>query len=277
MIDKTADLFLHLSKVMKSGQILVLVLLVVVVALAVGLSVASRNLTNLRTSTQSEQSQRAFSAAEGGIEDILSKITSPAIADDPNLATTGHTEQVTVGALTANITVKSPSNEYSDSVVLGNVAQVDVSPGAASSAINVEWAKKGGSEEANPASIEITVVNSSFIQRRTFWTGGATGESYTDGISHNPSGCSSLDYAKCVQIGIQAGDQLVRIKPFWYDTSVRVKGVGAYSIPQQTYTIESVAKTDTGVTRRVQVNRTKKPQVPAAFDYVLYSENSITK
>ena len=55
----------------KKGQVLVLVLLVVVVALAVGLSVASRNLTNLRITTQSEQSQRAFNAAEGGNEHAL--------------------------------------------------------------------------------------------------------------------------------------------------------------------------------------------------------------
>ena len=51
---------------MKQGQILILVLLVVVVILAIGLSVASRNITNLRTSTQTENSQKAFSAAEGG-------------------------------------------------------------------------------------------------------------------------------------------------------------------------------------------------------------------
>jgi len=59
---------------MKQGQILILVLLVVVVILAVGLSVASRNITNLRTSTQTEQSQRAFTAAEGGVEDVLSNL-----------------------------------------------------------------------------------------------------------------------------------------------------------------------------------------------------------
>ncbi len=59
----------------KSGQILILVLLIVVVALAVGLSVASRNITNLRSSTQTEQSQRAFTAAEGGVEDVLSRLS----------------------------------------------------------------------------------------------------------------------------------------------------------------------------------------------------------
>ena len=71
---------------MKSGQILILVLLVVVVVLAIGLSVASRNITNLRTATQSEQSQRAFGAAEGGVEKVLSdfgyKISVVAVTKD---------------------------------------------------------------------------------------------------------------------------------------------------------------------------------------------------
>jgi len=42
-----------------------------VVVLTVGLAVASRSITSLRTSTEEENSQRAFSAAEAGIEKII--------------------------------------------------------------------------------------------------------------------------------------------------------------------------------------------------------------
>src|SRR3989338_3404772 len=96
----------------RRGQILILVLLIVVVALAVGLSVASRNITNLRTSTQTEQSQRAFSAAEGGVEDVLSKLST--IANDINVgssnsgcAVAGNQAicSVPVGEITANVNV----------------------------------------------------------------------------------------------------------------------------------------------------------------------------
>lgn len=55
----------------ESGQMLLVVVLTMIVALTVGLSVVSRTITNLRISKQSEESQRAFQAAEAGIEKTL--------------------------------------------------------------------------------------------------------------------------------------------------------------------------------------------------------------
>ncbi len=53
---------------LQKGQVILVVVLVMVVALTVGLSVASRSITNLRTTVDDENSQRAFSAAEAGVE-----------------------------------------------------------------------------------------------------------------------------------------------------------------------------------------------------------------
>ena len=50
---------------------LLVVVLTMIVALTVGLSLVSRTITNLRISKQSEESQRAFQAAEAGIEKTL--------------------------------------------------------------------------------------------------------------------------------------------------------------------------------------------------------------
>jgi type II secretory pathway pseudopilin PulG len=52
----------------ESGQMLLIVVLVMVVALTVGLSVATRSITNVKISKQNEESQRAFQAAEAGLE-----------------------------------------------------------------------------------------------------------------------------------------------------------------------------------------------------------------
>lgn len=52
----------------QEGQMLLIVVLVMVVVLTVGLSVATRSITNLRSTTEEENSQRAFSAAEAGVE-----------------------------------------------------------------------------------------------------------------------------------------------------------------------------------------------------------------
>lgn len=61
----------------QSGQILIIMLLVIVVVLAIGLSVVGRSNTEVSTATQIENSARAFSAAEGGIEHILALSPTP--------------------------------------------------------------------------------------------------------------------------------------------------------------------------------------------------------
>ena len=56
---------------LERGQALLIVVLVMVVVLTIGLSVATRNILNLRTATEEENTKRAFSAAEAGIEQAL--------------------------------------------------------------------------------------------------------------------------------------------------------------------------------------------------------------
>lgn len=56
---------------LNQGQILLVVVLTMIVALTVGLSLVSRTITNLKISKQNEESQRAFQAAEAGIERAL--------------------------------------------------------------------------------------------------------------------------------------------------------------------------------------------------------------
>lgn len=61
----------------QSGQIIVILLLIMLVALSIGLAFTQKSVTDVTTSTQSEQSSRAFSAAEAGIEKALTG-TAPA-------------------------------------------------------------------------------------------------------------------------------------------------------------------------------------------------------
>jgi hypothetical protein len=60
----------------QSGQILLIVVLSMVVALSVSLSIASRTISNLRISKQNEESQRAFQAAEAGLERAVRQVYS---------------------------------------------------------------------------------------------------------------------------------------------------------------------------------------------------------
>src|SRR5947199_3062644 len=55
------------------GQMLLIVVLLMVVVLTVGLSAATRTITNIRVSNEEEDSERAFSAAEAGLEQALGR------------------------------------------------------------------------------------------------------------------------------------------------------------------------------------------------------------
>lgn len=59
----------------ENGQILLVVVLAAVITLTVGLSVATRTITNTRISTDESDSQKAFSAAEAGLEQLAKDST----------------------------------------------------------------------------------------------------------------------------------------------------------------------------------------------------------
>lgn len=268
---------------MKSGQVLILVLLTVIVVLTIGLSVASRNITNLRTTTQTEQSQRAFTAAEGGVEDVLS------IIDDPvefqrtyryAQSSTGDTQSVAVGDLNATVNVRA-SATFDGSVSVGDVLQIDLEGVRNNQTINIEWARKNTVEVDPPhgvASIEVTQIYSISGQDREYFQGEPrAGESGNVVVASDCSGGSA--FKKCMSITTPpapAVPKLLRIKPFWANTTVRVYGNG-FDLPVQIYDITSTAQSEIGVARSVQVTRSSKPKLPAVFDYVLFSEQDIVK
>ena len=55
----------------ENGQLIVIIVLIITVILAVGLSVIQKSLGDISTATKVEQSHRAFSAAEAGVEKTL--------------------------------------------------------------------------------------------------------------------------------------------------------------------------------------------------------------
>lgn len=280
----------------RGGQILVLVLLVVVVVLAVGLSVASRNLTNLRTSTQAEQSQRAFTAAEGGVEDVLSRLNSVANVIQTNTDAGGCTRDLTDTdtanctlpntdtAIGGTVTVKA-SKGYERTVEPGDVAQLNLVKSDGTGYVGdiiVEWAK--GSENAitleyilvcqGGANCKGEPLVNGFGQYRQVSTksppAGQTGTFPACGAGGSGFTCRDV-------LNIPASNvKILRIKPFWNGTTVKVSASGV-DLPVQTYEITSTATTDTGVSRKVEVKRDALPQLPGIFDYVLYSGGDIVK
>ena len=278
---------------MKQGQILILVLLAVVVVLAIGLSVASRNITNLRTSTQTEQSQRAFTAAEGGVEDVLSDLPAYARADSGlgcSLAGDISSCDVYVGGLEAKVQVKS-SPVYEEQTRLGFVAQIDLD-GFNGDRIKVEWAKGNdefSADDVGSAAVEISLVYglSPYQIERWYFPGTITGAARGESLGLNPPGasstsCTPVGFQHCVVVNFSSipsfisPPQILRIRPFFTGTTVKVAGDDE-PLELQKYDVSSTATTEIGVTRKVQVSRSALPQVPAVFDYAIYSESDIIK
>lgn len=79
----------------QNGQALLVIVLVMVVILTVGLSVAARTIINLRSSTEEESSERAFSAAEAGIERALISTSTNPISDNSFGNNSGYTANIT--------------------------------------------------------------------------------------------------------------------------------------------------------------------------------------
>lgn len=294
---------------MKSGQILIIVLLIVVVTLAVGLSVASRNITNLRTSTQTEQSQRAFSAAEGGVEDVLNQLSTLKL--DTATVNTAAGRDIPVTGLSGDITTivnlkGVPSFEASvgtGEIIQTGLVQADVT--GYNGTFDIEWSKRNTEEDTPAASIEVTLVcadttgicndtrtwQSNYGQKRYYFRVGTRTEeaSFPPGVTSpaNPTGtvCMSGGAYACKATIPPSGTLgtnvlFARIRPLWKDATIKVTGSGAQALnfPIQTYEISSRATmTSSGISRRVQVKRTALPTLPAAFDFAVYSEQSITK
>lgn len=298
----------------KGGQILVVVLLVVVVILAIGLSVASRNLTNLKGSTQAEQSQRAFTAAEGGVESTLSKLndvaqfinqtstntgsgtvsgcTKPLGAGDKTQANCGlgNTPVGVDSSLSNSNVVVKASSAYERVIQPGDIAQVNLKNMALNSVFEVKWSKIANPNEQSPnsATLEFTFIYNNagtYGQQREAVTidpissqsgfrqcGGSTTTFITKLDSTDTQWKCVVDFKLP-----SANFEMVRIKPFWNGTTVNVSSVSGTALPVQTYDITSTATTDSGLSRKVQVSRDALPQLPAIFDYVLYSGGDIIK
>ncbi len=86
----------------QNGQALLMVLLSVGVVLTIALSVVSRSITDVSTSTKGEESLRAFSAAEAGVENTLNNsIESLPLVPSPTPVPVGSSGSTYTASLTA--------------------------------------------------------------------------------------------------------------------------------------------------------------------------------
>lgn len=275
----------------QKGQALLIVLLVMVVGLTVGLSLATRSVTDIKISTQLEESSRAFSAAEAGIESALKgEVATGACSGDvtvtPNVTYNACVETAGGTASPLSLGKIGIADTYTVWLVWHkNDGSLDLTPPYTNSpysgtSIDVCWQKTEGTIE--PA-MEITLIykdagGSYKVQRGAYDPSLATRlpPNNFSATSNIDCGLSSLGFSYGTTFSFPLDLNIpiaLRLRPFYADSNVGIRPL--VDLPSQGLLIISTGRL--GDTRRkVQVIQSY-PQLPAIFDYVLFSGNTLCK
>lgn len=257
----------------EKGQILLIVVLVMIVSLTVGLSVASRSITNLRTSTEEVSSQKALSAAEAGIEQsILSNapITSGAISTDNTTYKTDVTEVLGTSFLIkgGNTIAKDEGADIWLSDYSKDSAKLYLNPWSGN--LTIYWGNSSDSC-SNPA-LEIVIVygtkNSPKINRYAFdpCPSRVSSNHFTPALSGG--NIEGVNFSSSTPpIGVSSG-LIAKIIPLYSLGQVGV--VGDVALPSQGFIIDATGKSGNTVQKINAFNG--YPELAAQFfSYGLFS------
>lgn len=289
----------------KSGQVVIIVLLILVVVLTIGLSVATRTVTDIKISKQTELSNRAFNAAEAGVEAVLSgKSPTGNITVGSGINTsTYNVSVVTVGGVAGEAFIfnKSVSKDDTQQIWLVGHNTADNSINLTdplnfnSLQFNVLWGNTGQTNDVSTTpAIEVSVIydqsgikmakgiydpNASRTSTNNFLTGVEVGE-YTS---------SKLRFRKLIDLTqspylLVAGGGLrlyaLRLRMLYNDVPQLLGAQpvnGSDTFPVQGKLISSTGNAD-NVYRKVEVFESF-PALPPIFDYAIFngSVNSLQK
>ncbi len=287
--------------VRQAGQVILILVLVMTVALAIGISVIQRSLSDVSTSTKVEQSSRAFSAAEAGIEKALKNDNSPVnFAENYSSATVTGTELIpavpSFGTPQAPLEYPLLAKEETAHVWLAdpnaglpNCTNFDVC--YQRSTLDVYWGDP--TALSDKAALELTLVyyNGSQYLARKYYYDQVLSRSSNNFTQVNCLGVDTLSSGvtyqckKTVTFPTSTGLMLLRARLLYNSTSqpfaVQATGVCPASPCQGYYIPPQVKKlTATGISgqakRKVQLFKIDKV-VPPYFDYAIFSAGDINK
>ena len=261
-----------LTRNSEKGQVVLIVVLVMVVALTVGLSIATRSVTNLRTSTEEISSQQALSAAEAGVEQVL-KSSSSIATDTLSNGTTYKTDISAVSGTSfllagGNITAKNDSIDLWLSDYSVDPAKLYANPWSGS--LTVYWGTS--STSCNNAALEIALITGPKTSPKVTKYGfdpcsaRANSNNLTFVSSSSQSVAGKTFYHNKV-ITVTNGI-IARIVPLYVGTAIGI--LGSSALPSQGSIINSTG-TSGNTQRKVNVFQ-GYPKLPSEFfPYGLFS------
>ncbi len=244
------------------GQIGLVVLLIMTTLLTVGVSAVSKSTRDLRITREEVEASQAFNAAEKGIERALADV------EDGSYEVEGQMEEVVV-----NVDVEygvTEERQLDMSVLENQVIKVDVAGVNGGEELEIDW----GMGETCPIPSMVIVVYEGAAGGYGIRRYGFNACSDSNGFE-NPV----VEGVGRVDLVLEAGDELVRIRPVGGPSVIQVREGANWvnPMPVQYYRVESTAENKlSGVTKKIQVNKGIKTS-PSVFDYALFSGTTINK
>ncbi|MBI2020281.1 hypothetical protein HYS94_02565 [Candidatus Daviesbacteria bacterium] len=296
-------------KVMK-GQTLLVIILVVTVALAIGLSVVQRSLTDISTSSKVEESARAFSAAEAGIERVLQSAPAGPTSFTLPLTETQASAQVTDTGLLPITSAGSTQVALEEDPPLSKeeVSHIWLADPASSSntpseyynqdTLDIYWGEKNTSQK--PA-LELKIVwhdGTNYQVLPFYWDSAPATRTTPNGFDDKSGNCSDDParntvnttsgnnrpfYCKTTITGLSSNRRLILLRArILYSGDPQPFAVGPIgscgqgcSLPRQVQILTSTG-TAGETQRKVRVSK-KIKVVPFYFDYAIFSAGDISK
>ena len=267
----------------QKGQILLVVVLAAVISLTVGLSVASRVITNTKVAKNETDSQKALSAAEAGIDQKLKTGGAGNLSINFGNNSSVLTKPITLLGSQILVDAGSTINRDDGADIWLSDYGAGTSPTYAnpwSGDIIVYWKDNSPTDCTQNAAIEIAVISGSSIAnssmaRYAFDSCTRTpANSFTaSSDSSVPKTISGITFDHSAKISIFSG-YIARIVPLYANTIIAIEGYQAGStqpkiLPAQGTVIESVG-TAGNATRKVKVFQ-GYPKIPTEyFPYSLF-------
>lgn len=281
----------------QSGQILLIMLLVMVVGLTVGLAVVARSVTSVKISTEEEQSQQSFYAAEAGLEEaLLSGSLDPLTKNlGGGVAYAVRVSPASEGGLTLDNAQKDETQNLW--LVNHNLDGTLCDPGGCTSPpgndgrfditkpIYICWDEPSSGDTTTVPAMEIIIIHQRTIGNNAFAV--ARGAYDPDGRSNNfsapskPLACGSdFSYGQTISFSsfFSVDNQRVvaiRLRPIYNGAKIGFRSDSGIQFPPQGVVIESLG-TSGSTQRKLRVNR-GYPLPPSIFDFALFSGRNLEK
>lgn len=275
------------------GQVVVILLMVMVISLGVALSVAGRSTNEISNSTKIENSSRAFSAAEAGIERALQNTT---IGSGPNSSRTvslDNSAEATVDTFTipaANTALAYPpfGKESFAQFWLANPETLGSPYAGSRFEVYFGTPQDYTGKENDKPGIEVSVVSSGisgYTIKKFFYDSASPTRSTgfqscgvlnPAAISVNEGTSLSSFYCKVTVSGYDPNPVMARVRLLYSNIShpVALNPISS-SLPAQA-SIHRSKGTSGNSQRTVEVFQEKKV-MPFFFDYALFSAGELSK